>query len=103
MAVHELSHALWETLEGEPLDRSMNRLSPAALEKHRLLVEGYAVYAERVWFSDFYPACVRDNLLFVNHDRKSVHFRGFQKIEELVGLFGPHILQRIPKEWRDYC
>lgn len=48
VAVHELSHALWERLEGEPFHAK--RLPPADQEKYQLLVEGYAVYAASTWF-----------------------------------------------------
>jgi hypothetical protein len=44
LTAHELSHALWEKLEGVPLDEdwqgSVRRLTPAEREEFRLLVEG---------------------------------------------------------------
>ena len=58
-AVHELSHALWERLEGQPLDKKWSGTS-ADWEKFSLLVEGYAEYAHQIWFWDLYPACVRE-------------------------------------------
>ncbi len=100
VAVHELSHALWERLEGEPFHAK--RLPPADQEKYQLLVEGYAVYAASTWFLDFYPACIRNNLPYAQYDRASVYYRGFKRIRELVELFGPHVLLRIPSEWRNY-
>ena len=48
-AVHELSHALWERLEGQPLDKKWSGTS-ADWEKFSLLVEGYAEYAHQIWF-----------------------------------------------------
>ncbi len=56
--VHELSHALWETIEGLPLDEKRAG-SDSEREKFFLLVEGFAMYAEQHWFWDLFPASVR--------------------------------------------
>ena len=97
--IHELSHALWETIEGELLDRPRAG-TRADWEKFRLLVEGYATYADQVWFLDLYPACVRNTVNYAPPPRGSVHFQGLQNIRELVKKFGSQILLEIPKRWR---
>ncbi len=98
-AVHELVHALWERLEKRPLDQ-IRSYGKAKQEEFRLFVEGYATYAEYVWFSDLYPASVKRMLPHWRWDRASIHFRGLQRIQELVEQFGPQILLKIPKRWR---
>jgi hypothetical protein len=100
-AVHELSHRLWERLGGSSLfgERSV---SQADHEKLWLLGEGYATYAERVWFLDLYPASVKRVVPNVPWDRKGVHFRGMKRISELVEQHGPKILLEIPKRWRSF-
>lgn len=103
VAVHELSHALWEKLAGEWLDEQLRvaeQRTPADHNKLELLVEGFAVYAQTVWFRDFYPACLRDNLHLAPSDRKSVYFRGFTWIQELVKQSGPQVLLEIPRQWK---
>jgi hypothetical protein len=98
-AVHELSHGLWERLEGKPLDE-IRSCRKAKQEKFELLIEGYATYAQHVWFSDLYPECVKRMLPHWGWDRASIHFRGLRRIQELVEQFGPQILLKIPKRWR---
>jgi len=103
--VHELSHALWERLEGRPLHVSppLNRqLEATELDKFKLLVEGYAAYAERTWFLDLYPAGTRDVLPHARMDPASIHYKGLRKVEELVKQHGSEILLEIPKRWRDF-
>jgi hypothetical protein len=105
MAVHELSHALWERLEGEPLDvmwMKVRRLGRHDIESYKLLVEGYATYAERIWFADVYPSSVRDGLLHHPLQPESNYARGLDRIKELVRQHGPEILLEIPKRWRTY-
>lgn len=103
LTVHELSHALWEELEGVPLDENwqgVKRLAPAEHEKFRLLLEGYAMYAQTVWFHDLYPTSVRNNLHYARLDRKSIYNRGFQRIKELVKQSGEQVLLEIPQRWK---
>jgi hypothetical protein len=103
LTVHELSHALWEKLEGVPLDenwRGAKTPASAEHEKFRLLIEGYAMYAQTIWFRDLYPACLRNNLDYARLDRKSIYFRGFQRIKELVEQSGQQVLLEIPQRWR---
>jgi len=104
-AVHELAHALWERLEEVPLYVNYGgggRLTAPEQEKYRLLVEGYAAYAERVWFSDFYPAAARRELPHFPLDHASLHYKGLQRVRELVKEHGPAILLEIPKGWRTF-
>jgi len=103
LTVHELSHALWEKLAGVPLDehwRGTKKLASTDHERFRLLVEGYAMYAQTVWFRDFYPLCLRNNLGFARLDHKSVYFRGFKRIQELVKESGQQVLLEIPSRWQ---
>jgi hypothetical protein len=99
--VHELSHALWERLAGQPLfPRPKGNRSE--LEKFKLLVEGYATYAERIWFLDVYPSSVRK---FANDPRlkvRGVYAKGMKRVKELVEQHGPQILFEIPKRWREF-
>ena len=102
--VHELSHALWERIEGEPLDRNWSNagdLAQAAIQKFRLFVEGYATYAERMWFLDLYPPIARNFLTHAKLDPASIHFQGLKIIEQLVEKHGTGILLRIPRSWRE--
>jgi hypothetical protein len=102
-AVHELSHALWERIEGEPLDRNWSNagdLAQAAMQKFRLLVEGYASYAERIWFLDLYPPSARDVLPHAQFDPASIHYQGMRMVQKLVEKHGTEILLEIPKRWR---
>jgi Clp amino terminal domain, pathogenicity island component len=102
-AVHELSHALWERIEGEPLDRNWSNaghLAGAAFQKFRLLVEGYASYAERIWFVDLYPPSARDVLPHAQLDPSSIHYQGMHMVQQLVEKHGTEILLEIPKRWR---
>jgi hypothetical protein len=98
-AVHELSHALWEKHEGIPLHEKRSG-TMADQEKFRLLVEGFATYAERIWFVDLYPQCVKETMPYVQYDKASIHFRGLQRVQELVNQSGPQVLLEIPKRWR---
>jgi len=67
-----------------------------------LLCEGYAEYAERIWFLDLYPKEERDSLTQTALEPGSVHDRGMRWIERLVKNHGAKILWEIPKRWRNY-
>jgi hypothetical protein len=99
VVVHELAHALWERLAAKPLTW---RPKQELLEKYALFVEGFATYAERVWFLDLYPASVRPSVTRAYYDRKGLHYRGMRLIEQLVRKEGPHILLHIPKRWCNF-
>jgi hypothetical protein len=102
--VHELAHALWERLEGRPMDEKWlgpHKLVPADLERFTLLSEGYAVYAQCLWFRDLYPEFVRSNLTESRWNAKSICFRGYHVIRDLVQRVGPQILLEIPARWKN--
>ena len=101
--VHELAHALWEKLEGIPLDLRWEGHKPRnaqEVDKYQLFVEGFATYAERIWFLDVYPVSTRRIVQSTQSRPDSVYFRGCQQIEQLVQNHGPEILLEIPKRWR---
>jgi len=102
-AVHELAHVLWERLEGEPLDAKWltGRLAEKGMEEFRVLVEGYATYAERIWFLDLYPIGLRQDVQRSPLDPASIRSRGLRRVQELVEQHGPEILLKIPQQWRD--
>jgi hypothetical protein len=97
--VHELAHALWEKLAGRPLT-----WQPKAkfIEQYQLFVEGFATYAERVWFLDLYPMAVRGAVQRSQLDPEGIHRRGYHRVEQLVRERGPEILPEIPKRWRSF-
>lgn len=99
VAVHELAHALWEKIAGKPLHQGPSNLQ-ADHAKFKLLVEGYATYAERVWFAELYPPTVQRAAPRLPLSRKGVYFRGMQAVSHLVQQYGPSILLEIPKRWR---
>jgi Clp amino terminal domain, pathogenicity island component len=104
LAVHELSHALWERIAGEPIDQQWAiaaRTNAEELEKYNLFIEGFATYAERVWFRDFYPSSMKHILDTWRLKTGSVYLRGCRKIEMLVDKLGTEILLKIPKQWRE--
>ena len=99
--VHELSHALWEKVAGQPLDKMRQEAGPKG-DKFHLLTEGYATYAEVVWFLDAYPQCVQKNVRYAEPEPGTVHDRGMRRISELVKQHGEEILLEIPKRWRSF-
>ena len=104
VVVHELAHALWERIAGKPLDERSNgapHIDECDAEKYELFVEGFATYAERVWFLDLYPAALRSFAQRWPLKRESVYFRGLRRVEELVREHGQPVLLEIPKRWHD--
>lgn len=102
--VHELSHALWETISAASLHAhpfSNHRIRPNEQEKLKLLGEGFAVYCERVWFLDIYPAYLRDSVQNRTLDPDTIYARGLRQVNRLVEQHGPEILLEIPKRWRE--
>ena len=97
--VHELSHAVWERVEGVPLShrRAWTRRKR---QECQLLSEGFATYAERVYFLDIYPQCVRAILRQSPPEKGSIYDRGLRRVEELVQQHGPEIFLEIPKRWQ---
>jgi ClpA/ClpB-like protein len=101
--VHELSHALWERISGHPLDAQWNGdkpLGPQDIDNYQLFVEGYATYAECVWFADLYPRGAEANWRRYQSMPGSVYLHGFRRIEKLVQQRGSQILLEIPKLWQ---
>lgn len=95
--VHELAHALWEKLGRKPLSWQPRR---KYREKYKLYVEGFATYAEKVWFLDLYPTAVRPVAEWLHPDPESVYHRGLRQVEEVVRKHGEQILLQIPKRWQ---
>jgi hypothetical protein len=98
VVVHELAHALWERVAAKPLTWQPD---VKVLEKYALFVEGFATYAERVWFLDLYPLSVRSGVINAYYNHKGVHYRGMRLVERLVREKGSEILLEIPKQWRN--
>jgi len=102
--VHELTHALWERLEGEPLHLKtwgISELTAPEHEKFHVLVEGYACYAQSVWFRGLYPAAVRDTVAHARLEPASPSYQGLRRVRALVKQHGPGILLEIPSRWKD--
>jgi hypothetical protein len=95
--VHELAHALWERLARKPLTWQPK---PRYWEKYKVFVEGFATYAESVWFLDLYPSAVKRSVLGTYIDPHGIHYLGKCTIEDLVRKHGQQILFEIPKRWR---
>jgi hypothetical protein len=96
-AVHELAHALWERLGGRFHSR-VQRVDQVL----KLFVEGFATYAETVWFVDFYPTWLRT--LTVQQAKRigpdaDPHAQGFKVVERLVEEDGTGVLLHLPREW----
>jgi hypothetical protein len=98
--VHELSHALWERLAGQSLSQRP-RGKAFDHEKFQLFVEGFATYAEFIWFLDIYPRSVQESVKHAIPKPDTVHYRGMKRIEELVQEKGRDILYEVPKRWRE--
>lgn len=101
LVVHELAHALFEKLGG-PTYSERYRLSKEE-EKHlRLINEGYATFAQNVWFRDLYPLHARINVGYATGVRESVYARGFERIKQVVKEHGTEVLLEIPGRWREF-
>jgi hypothetical protein len=102
VVMHELSHALWERLEGKPLVWGLRARKGNAADRERfdLLSEGSASYAERIWFVDLYPPSARDVLARWKLQPDSPRSKGLHRVQQLVEEHGPGILLEIPKRWR---
>jgi hypothetical protein len=99
--VHELSHAVWEKLGG--IFRTRRKCINPVL---RLFVEGFATYAELIWFVDFYPPllrCITMGDAKVRRRTPGPHGEGLKLVERLVKENGVGILPDLPKQWRKYA
>jgi hypothetical protein len=102
--VHELSHALWETLSGVPFHAQPSgteRLRPKDRRILKLLIEGFAVYCEKAWFLDLYPGHLRESVQKRKLIPDSVYERGFLQVNRLVEKYGSEIVLEIPKRWHE--
>jgi hypothetical protein len=99
-----LSQALWEKLAGTSLHRfsytKLRHRSDEYVKKHSLFVEGFATFAERVWFLDIYPLSVRSSIKEYGLDPNGMHFQGMRRVEELIQKNGPQFFLEIPKIWQ---
>jgi hypothetical protein len=66
-----------------------------------MAIEGYAVYADRIWFRDSYPLWLRKRLPLERLNEESLHIKGMRAIERLVDKWGEEILLKIPREWQN--
>jgi hypothetical protein len=98
--VHELGHALWNHLAAKPIHRERLRVRPPDQERFSLFVEGFATYAERIWFLDVYPQSVKAIMPYLQHQPGTVYHRGMLKVKELVDQHGKEILLETPTRWR---
>jgi hypothetical protein len=96
--VHELTHCLWERLGGRFLRPS--RQADSRIHDHKLAVEGYAVYGERIWFRDSYPLWLRQRLASERLDEAIDYTMGMRAIEKLVDKWGEWILLKVPRDWQ---
>jgi hypothetical protein len=96
--VHEIAHALWERLAAKPLTW---RPKADQLDKYRLFVEGFATYAEIVWFLDLHPEAVRRGVKHHGRNPNSLYYRGLRQVEEVVRHYGTAVLPQIPKRWQE--
>jgi hypothetical protein len=95
--VHELAHRLWERLQKRPVVFDPRR--PMRYKKFKMAGEGFATYAERIWFRDAYSMSLRRALVSERLDEASVYTLGLRAVENAVKKMGPEILLRIPNEW----
>lgn len=101
VVVHELAHAVWEKLGG-PNYEQRSGLSPPDRGRHELLSEGYATFAQLVWFSDIYPLHVKRDSRNIFRDPDSIYSRGLKRVRQLVSEHGTSILLELPRRWREF-
>lgn len=95
--VHELAHCLWEKLGGN-FDRTREATAGAVVVQDTV-VEGYATYAERIWFRDAYPRWLRTRFDYERLDETDLYIRGLRLIQRWVKRWGEGILLEIPTSW----
>ena len=103
--VHEISHALWEKIAEEELE--VGRLKrkwpgpPKSCGSTGYFVEGFATYAEQVWFLDIYPPQIRGIIQQCCPRSPDLpHAHGLRHVKWLVKKLGPEVFLEIPKKWR---
>ncbi|MDP2926297.1 MAG: hypothetical protein Q8N99_08010 [Nanoarchaeota archaeon] len=95
--VHELSHALWESVNEEPVFLNQMRLNKGDWTVQKEWIEGFARYCERKYFRNIYPI----KQIFVN-DEENPYQRGMRKIEQTLERHGQGVLLEIPKRWKEF-
>jgi hypothetical protein len=101
IVMHELAHALWHRLGG-PTPSECSRFSETERQQRQLLSEGFATFAQNVWFRDLYPLHARIDVGYSWWHRDSVYERGLQRIRKIVKDRGPKVLLEIPSRWREF-
>jgi len=117
--VHELSHALWGSIEGERSIRDH--------KNWRMWNEGFATYCEENYFLDLYKNKLYDvcddkakhflkntknpnaendltKIAFLRdgYGSNSVYRKGKRKIENILEKHGENVLLDIPKKWDEF-
>lgn len=96
--VHELAHCLWEKIAGRPPRFFWRR--KRRYRELKIVGEGFAVYAERVWFRDVYPAWLRKKLELQQLEEANLYIKGLRVIERLVERYGQQVLVHVPARWK---
>jgi hypothetical protein len=106
VTVHELAHALWEKLAEElfgSTKRNVCEKDRKEQETKRRFVEGFATYADHIWFAQLYPASLRAGLARNADGLTAPYAEGFRLVERLVREHGQQVLLEIPKNWRKFA
>lgn len=98
--VHELAHRLWEKLGGRFPPGGWHRSK--ALFHFKRATEGYASYAERIWFADSYPLDLRKRIAKHRGSGTSVYDQGMRAVAKAVETHGEQILLKLPTKWSRY-
>lgn len=101
LVVHELAHALFEKLGG-PTYNQRFRLSAEEEDHLSLINEGYATFAQNVWFRDLYPLGARIDVGYATGNPGTVYADGFERIKKVVKEHGMEVLMDIPSRWREF-
>ncbi|TWU29286.1 hypothetical protein [Bythopirellula polymerisocia] len=101
IVVHELAHALFEKLGGPSYEDRFD-FSPEEEKQLELICEGYATFAQTVWFRDFYPLHARIDVGSTPYHEETIYARGLERIQQLVKEHGQKALLEIPCHWRKF-
>jgi len=101
VVVHELAHALWEKIGG-PNHEQRVQLQSHDQQRYKSLSEGFATFAQLVWFRDIYPPEVRVDVGRKELNPDSVYAQGFNQVKKLVYKHGDTVLLELPKRWREF-
>jgi hypothetical protein len=93
--VHELSHTLWNKLDGRGLfGKEIN--SRKEFKEGRRWMEGFATYCCEDYFADLYTEETK-----IGSPLPRLYKEGKEKIKGAVAKHGEEILLKIPKVWRE--